>query len=230
MDWVSFWDGAHSIYVNDRHKAVHYARITADIVALVPDPAARVMDYGCGEALGAADLARASGQLILADSAQTVRARLKEKFAGDRKVSVLSPEEAALLPDGSLDLIIANSLLQYLSKDVLKDLLAVWHRLLAPGGAVVLADVIPPGVSAVQDAGALLSFAARDGFLAAAVIGLAKTAVSPYRKLRADLGLTMYEEAEMLALLKAAGYAPERLHPNIGHNQRRMAFRAVPVK
>ncbi|MGU3492782.1 class I SAM-dependent methyltransferase [Xanthobacteraceae bacterium A53D] len=229
MDWVSFWDGAHSIYVNDRHKAVHYARITADIAALVPSPDARVLDYGCGEALGAPDLAKACGTLTLADAAPKVRARLKEKFAGDRKIMVLSPEETAALPEGSFDFIIANSLLQYLPKDVLKALLATWHRLLAPGGVLVLADVIPPGVSAVQDAAALLSFGARDGFLVAAFIGLARTAVSPYRKLRADLGLTMYEEAEMLALLKAAGYSAERLHPNVGHNQRRMAFRAAPV-
>ncbi|WP_029003729.1 class I SAM-dependent methyltransferase [Azorhizobium doebereinerae] len=229
MDWVSFWDGAHSIYVNDRHKQVHYARITADIAALVPAPDARVLDYGCGEALGAPGLARACGSLILADAAPTVRAKLKERLKGEPRITVLSPEETAALPDGSLDFVIANSLLQYLSKDVLKSLLGLWRRLLAPGGALVLADVIPPGVSAVQDAAALLSFAARDGFLPAAVIGLAKTAVSPYRKLRADLGLTMYEEAEMLALLKEAGYAPERLARNIGHNQRRMAFRAVPA-
>ncbi len=228
MDWVAFWDGAHSIYVSDRHKQVHYQRITADIARLLPGPNARVLDYGCGEALGAADLARACGSLLLADAAPTVRARLKERFAATPNISVLSPDEVAALPDGSVDLVIANSLLQYLSRAVLVDLLAMWRRVLAPGGVLIVADVIPPGVSAVQDAAALLTFAAREKFLVAAVAGLARTAVSPYRKLRADLGLSMYEEADMLALLNAAGFSAQRLPTNIGHNQRRMAFRAVP--
>ncbi|BAF87141.1 putative methyltransferase [Azorhizobium caulinodans ORS 571] len=227
MDWVTFWDGAHSIYVNDRHKMVHYQRITADIVSLIPDPSSRVMDYGCGEALGAPTLADNCAQLILADAAPTVRATLKDRLGGEPNISVLSPEETAELPPASLDLIIANSLLQYISKADLKALLAQWRGLLAPGGAVILADVIPPNVSAVQDAAALLTFGAREGFFFSALLGLARTAVSPYRKLRADLGLTTYEEGEMITLLRGAGYLPQRLPKNIGHNQRRMAFRAV---
>ncbi len=228
MDWVSFWDGAHSIYVSDRHKQVHYARITADITALVPRPDARVLDYGCGEALGARDLSRSCGALALADAAPTIRAKLKQRFAGEAKISVLSPEETAALPSGSMDVVIVNSLLQYLSRADLVGLLSVWRRLLAPDGALVIADVIPPDVSAIQDATALLTFAAREGFLIAAFIGLARTAVSPYRKLRADLGLSTYAEPEIMALIAAAGFSVERLPTNIGHNQRRMAFRAVP--
>ena len=228
MDWVSFWDGAHSIYVNDRHKQVHYARITADIAALLPGPNVRVLDYGCGEAWGAEPLSRVCASLALADAAPTLRAKLKERFAGNSKITVLSPEETAAQPAGSFDVVIVNSLLQYLSRADFIALLAVWRRVLAPGGTLIIADVIPPGVSAVKDAAALLAFGAREGFLVAAFIGLARTAVSPYRKLRADLGLAMYEEANILALIRAAGFAVERLPTNIGHNQARMAFRAVP--
>lgn len=228
MDWVSFWDGAHSIYVNDRHKQVHYARITADIARLLPGPNARVLDYGCGEALGAEPLSRNCATLALADAAPTIRGKLKERFAGQPKISVLSPEETAALPAGSLDVVIVNSLLQYLSRADFVALLAVWRRLLVPGGTLIIADVIPPGVSAVQDAAALLTFGAREGFLVAAFVGLARTAVSPYRKLRADLGLATYEEADILALIAEAGFTVERLPTNIGHNQARMAFRAVP--
>ncbi len=228
MDWVSFWDGAHSIYVSDRHKQVHYARITADIARLLPGPNARVLDYGCGEALGAEPLCQSCATLALADAAPTIRAKLKERFARQPKITVLSPEETAALPPGSMDVIIVNSLLQYLSRADFIALLAVWRRLLVPGGTLIIADVIPPGVSAVQDAAALLTFGAREGFLIAAFVGLARTAVSPYRKLRADLGLATYEEADILTLIAEAGFTVERLPTNIGHNQARMAFRAVP--
>ena len=52
-DWRSFWDSEHSIYVNARHKDVHYREIADQIAAFVPGPAARVLDYGSGDAIHA---------------------------------------------------------------------------------------------------------------------------------------------------------------------------------
>ena len=52
-DWRSFWDSDHSIYVNDRHKDVHYRAIAEQIAAFVPGPSARVLDFGCGDSLHA---------------------------------------------------------------------------------------------------------------------------------------------------------------------------------
>ena len=45
-DWISYYDSAHSIYVNARHHDVHYARLADDIVAYVPSASAAVLDYG----------------------------------------------------------------------------------------------------------------------------------------------------------------------------------------
>lgn len=226
-DWISFWNSAHAIYVSARHKQVHYDRIAADLARLVPAPDARVLDFGCGEALAAAGLAQVCGHLVLCDAAPAVRARLEARFAGNGRITVLSPEAVAALPDESFDLIICNSVAQYLSRGLFADLLAQWRRLAARGGSLVVADVIPPHVSALQDALALLGLGFREGFPVSAVIGLARTAVSPYRRLRAELGLTTYEEAQMLAALEQARFAATRIRPNVGHNQRRMAFRAV---
>src|SRR4026207_184220 len=54
-DWVKFYDFKHSvIYVNARHRDVHYRKIAEDIRAYVPSPTAHVLDYGCGEATAAA--------------------------------------------------------------------------------------------------------------------------------------------------------------------------------
>src|SRR4030081_1133229 len=71
-DWIAFWDSEHSIYVNARHRDVHYRTVAQDIRAHVP-PGAAVLDYGCGEALHA-DLVAASAQsLILCEAAPTGR-------------------------------------------------------------------------------------------------------------------------------------------------------------
>ena len=34
--WLDFWNGSHRIYVNARHAQVHYAKIAADFIALIP--------------------------------------------------------------------------------------------------------------------------------------------------------------------------------------------------
>ena len=89
--------------------------------------------------------------------------------------------------------------------------------------------MIPPDVSPVTDARALLSFAWKGGFLTRAVVGLARTAFSDYRKIRDELGLAQYGEAEMIEILREAGFAAERAARNIGHNQARMTFVARPL-
>lgn len=226
-DWISYWDSDHPIYVNARHFDVHYANIAADIVRVLPSGQARVMDYGCGEALHADRIAAACASLHLCEAAPTLRERLKARFAKTTNISVVSTEEAAAMPEGSFDLVVANSLLQYLKREELVALLKTWRRLLAPGGVLVIADVVSPKQSPVADAFSLLRLAAAKGFLAAAFIGLVKTVFSDYSKIRAQLGLTAYSEDDMLALLKDAGYDAARLRPNFGHNQSRMAFRAV---
>jgi SAM-dependent methyltransferase len=222
--WLAFWDKPHSIYVNARHKDVHYRLIATEVAALVPSPQARVLDYGCGEALHADLVAAACGELLLCDGAPSVRVGLAGHFAGDAKIRVLAPDAVELLPKDSLDLIVLHSVAQYLSTAELQALLATFRRLISPGGVLVVSDVIAPQLSAAADVTALLRFAAQNGFLLAAFGGLARTLFSDYRRLRARHGLTHYGEADMLHLLAAAGFTGERAAKNIGHNQARMAF------
>src|SRR5712672_295596 len=225
-DWKSFWDSAHSIYVNDHHKDVHYRTIAEQIAQFVPGPKARVLDYGCGEALHADLVAAVASEVALSDSADTVRATMAQRFAGNPRIKVLSPHDVEGLPDRSFDLIVSNSVVQYLTTTELDHLLRLWRRLLASGGTLIVADVIPPDVGKLSDVLALFRLAAQHGFLLAALGGLARTAVSPYRKLRSTLGIAQYTEADFTAKLTAAGYTAERLRRNLEHNPARMTFRA----
>ena len=226
--WLTFWDSAHSIYVNARHRDVHYRLIAEQIAALVASPQARVLDYGCGEALHADRVAAVAGELLLCEGAPRVRAGIAARFAGNAKIRALAPEEVALLPDRSLDLIVLHSVAQYLTPEELAKLLALFHRLLNTGGLLVVSDVIPSDVAASTDALALLRFGAENGFFIAAVTGLVRTLLSDYWRLRTRYGLTRYGEAAMTEKLAAAGFAAQRAAQNIGHNQARMAFIARP--
>lgn len=228
-DWISFWDSDHPIYVNKRHRDVHNGIVAAAIRGYVPNKDAIVLDYGCGEALHADRVAQATGRLILCDAGPNLLAKLDERFAGNEKIEVRSPEEVAHLPDGSIDLVVLNSVAQYLTPDETDALFVQFRRLLKPEGLLVVGDIVQPDVAMPQEVMALLGFAARNGFLIAALMGLVRTAFSGYVKLRSTLSLTRYRDSEMLAKLTRARFKAMRAEKNLGHDALRMTFLARPA-
>jgi SAM-dependent methyltransferase len=224
-DWISFYDFKHSvIYVNARHRDVHYRGIAEDIRRYVPSSTAAVLDYGSGEATSAELVAEAAGHLTLVEAAPNVRAALAARHAANPKISVLTPDEAAALPAASFDLIVMHSVAQYLSTAELERLLGIFRKLVKPGGLLIVGDIVAPQLAAPAAAFALLRFGAANGFFWAAVGGLMRIFVSDYLRLKKTVGLSHYTEAAMLERLKSAGFKAERAPRNIGHNQRRMTF------
>ena len=228
-DWISFWDTQHSIYVNARHRDVHYRGLAEDLLHYVPSPDAVVLDYGCGEALYAGVVAAAARRLILVEAPPGVVAALTARFAAEPRIEIITPDRLAEQPDHGVDLIVLHSVAQYLSAAAFAALLAQFRRLLRPGGLLIVGDVIPPDLSPLADVLSLLRFARTQGFLGAALIGLARTLASDYARLRMTLGFARYDAPAMLAKLAAAGFSGARAASNIGHNQRRMTFLARPV-
>ena len=163
-DWINFYDFKHSvIYVNARHRDVHYRTIAEDIRAYVPSPTAHVLDYGCGEATSANLIAAACAQLVLVEAAPNVRASVTMHYAGHPNIMVIALERAAALPKASFDLIVMHSVAEYLTIAELDRLLAMFRALLKPGGLFVL-RIVPPHLAAPAAALALLRFGAANGF------------------------------------------------------------------
>ena len=224
MNWRDFWNRDNPIYVNERHKVLHYDRIARGIFDLVESPDWLVLDHGSGEALSADTVARHCALLYLHDAAPTVQMRQHLRFDHNPKIIVLSASSLDAIADHSLDMVVANSLLQYLTHAEFETLLDFWRRKLKPGGKLVLADILTKEPDTVADVKALLHFAFQGGFFIAACAGLIATFFSDYRKLRSTLGLTGYDEHEMNVLLKSHGFAGARADHNLGHNQTRMMF------
>jgi len=229
MSWREYWNSDSPVYVSDRHKALHYLAIARGIADLIASPDALVLDYASGEALSADVVARVCRHLYLSDGAPLVRRRIEERFGSLGNITVLAPEEMGKVPDDAIDLVVISSLLQYLSKAELSEVLRVLRPKLKRNGRLMIADVLPPKLSPVTDAVALLRFGARGGFFLATLAGLVRTLFSDYRTTRAELGLTHYAEEELIAVLATAGFRAERYHPNLGHNPARMAFMARPT-
>lgn len=226
MSWAEYWSGKTTIYVNARHKRVHYEVVARDIINCLPGPDARVVDYGCGEALSAERVAAACARLFLCDSTARVREALAARYAGHAGIEILSTPQFEQLPAGTIDMIVANSVIQYLSAPELAHFLAVARDKLSPDGRLVLADVIPRRIGPLRDAAELLKFAAANGFLVSAGLGLVRSFFSNYRHVRQSLGLLQFDEAEILKVLDDAGFVAHRRQPNIGHNAQRMTFLA----
>lgn len=223
-DWIDYYDSTHTIYASRHHRDLHFELIARDIIGYISSPEAVVLDYSCGEALSAAKVAEACGQLILAEPAPGVRGRLIARFAPNTKIRVRSLDDVRKMAEKTVDLVVMNSVAQYMTAAELDAAFAVIKRLLKPGGRLILGDILRPEVGMPRDVFALLRFAAKHGFLKDALIGLVSTALSDYRQLRAKVGLQRYSEAQMIAKLSAAGFSASRAHFNIGHNPWRMTF------
>lgn len=223
-DWIDYYDSTHTIYVSKRHRQLHFEIIAKDIIGYISSKDAVVLDYACGEALSAGKVADACSKLYLAEPAPGVRGRLIARFAPNTKIRVRSLDDLRKMAEKSVDLVVMNSVAQYMTSGELDSAFVVIRQLLKPGGRLVLGDILRPEVGMIRDIIALLRFALIDGFLRDALIGLISTALSDYRQLRTRVGLQRYSEAEMVAKLAAAGFTASRAHFNIGHNPWRMTF------
>jgi ubiquinone/menaquinone biosynthesis C-methylase UbiE len=228
-DWIEYYDSTHTIYASKLHRDLHFQLIANDIIGYISSPDAVVLDYACGEALSAGKVADACGKLILAEPAPGVRGRLIARFAPNTKIRVRSLDDLRQMAEKSVDLVVMNSVAQYMTPHELDVAFAVTKRLLKPGGRLVLGDILRPEVGMGRDVLALLRFARKHGFLRDALTGLVSTALSDYRQLRTRVGLQRYSEETMIAKLAAAGFNASRAHLNIGHNPSRMTFVARPA-
>ena len=223
-DWIDYYDSTHTIYASKLHRDLHFEVIARDIIGYVTSSDSVVLDYACGEALSAARVAEACGKLYLAEPAPGVRGRLIARFAPNTRIRVRSLDDLRKMEEKSIDLVVMNSVAQYMTAAELDSAFVVIRRLLKPTGRLVLGDILRPEVGMPRDVLALLKFAAAHGFLKDAFYGLASTALSDYRQLRTRVGLRRYGESEMIEKLAAAGFSASRAHVNIGHNPWRMTF------
>jgi ubiquinone/menaquinone biosynthesis C-methylase UbiE len=223
-EWIDYYDSTHTIYASKLHRDLHFQVIARDIIGYISSPDSVVLDYACGEALSAAKVADACAKLYLAEPAPGVRGRLIARFAPNTKIRVRSLDELRNMAEKSIDLVVMNSVAQYMTPQELDSAFAIIRRLLKSSGRLVVGDILRPEVGMGRDVLALLKFAGSHGFLTDALYGLASTALSDYRQLRTRVGLQRYSESEMIEKLERAGFSASRAHNNIGHNPWRMTF------
>src|SRR4029079_3972038 len=118
-EWIDYYDSTHTIYASKLHRDVHFQVVARDIIGYIPSPDAVVLDYACGEALSAARVAEACGRLYLAEPAPGVRGRLIARYAPNTKIRVRALDELRNMEEKSIDLVVMNSVAQYMSAEEL---------------------------------------------------------------------------------------------------------------
>lgn len=143
-----------------------------------------------------------------------------------RKIRVIDDAALDAMASASIDLIIVNSVAQYLSRQQFNNALRHFHALLKPDGKLLLGDIIEPDTLLIGHVTAFTQFAWQNDFFVAAIFGLVRNFISPYRKLRRDAGYACYSETEILLILKGEGFVGERLMSNIVVSQLRSSYLA----
>jgi SAM-dependent methyltransferase len=163
-DWVCYWDEITEGHLLFREEAREYVTNLASAVML--DRGTRVLEFGCGNGFVAEVLAPRVGQLFLWDAAASMRDRTRGLLVGRNNVHFLDLSGPADPPeDVRFDLILVNSVIQYMSGAEFAGWLSRWRSLLAPGGQILISDIITPGHSVLADIPSLLAFGVRRRYL-----------------------------------------------------------------
>jgi SAM-dependent methyltransferase len=213
------WQKYHSWNRRDERMAELWVRDLVKYLRALPwlGPDRTVLDFGCGyfdTGLGIADcLGRVDGFDIEERTVVVARARA-EQYPTSRVYG--SRDD---LPRQTYDLIVANSVLQYLANDdEVLEMLRLFRTLLRPAGRreVLLGDLIPMRYSSAKDAMRSLWVSCHHGMLLAMIAHLWKAAFK-------GTGLALHQIAppRMAELAAAAGFECERLPVNVTPSRRR---------
>jgi 2-polyprenyl-3-methyl-5-hydroxy-6-metoxy-1,4-benzoquinol methylase len=220
--WFQFWNRPGPIHMSERHLQSRYRALVKELLAALPDLAGkRILDYGCGEALEARTIARAGAEVLLYDRSEYLSQRVQQRFRGAAGIRVLDDDALERQLRESIDYILVASVIQYLEPEELEQLLALCHRLLKPGGTMILADIIPRQLDTLGDTLDFLHYSARNRFLFSGLRTLYDMGATNYRRHLKENRLTRHDLEALSADLRRHGFQPRLAQRNIGISRKR---------
>jgi len=225
--WHAYWDRLEEHVIFRVEAADYVTRLEA---ALGLDPGARVLDFGCGFGFIAELLAPRVAELFAFDASDHMQRRAQLRLAGHANVRVLGPPGAAPWPPGlRFDLILVNSVVQYMALDEFHRWLAQWRAMLAAGGHLVLSDLLTRNVDPLREVVELLVLSARRGCLMR-VVRKALGELRDYTRARRVRPLGRIAVGDLRERAGGLGLAVDFLPSNLTYRKARAtAVLSIPV-
>jgi SAM-dependent methyltransferase len=231
-DWLAYFDRLDQRSPLYLEQSTLYVQILTAEVGVHRDQ--RVLDFGCGFGLVAKMLAPLVAEVWFWDPSPHMRV-VAERNTADRSnarlcdlstMSSAQPEGTAW--DGPLfDLILVNSVAQYMAAEELWAWLTRWRGMLAPGGKLVLSDLIPPNHRGLSDVADLLRMGAGHGSPLRAA-GDALGGLRQYRRASRAVPLVRVGREDLGRAAAGADLAMTVLPRNLTHFSRRWTAVLVP--
>jgi SAM-dependent methyltransferase len=217
--WQSYWQGLSGAQRFFREQAQEYVRNLES--AIVLDRRARMLDFGCGFGFVAETLAYKVGELFIWDSSANMLRSSRLLVRGQQNIRFLDLSDAQAVPSNlRFDLILVNSVVQYMTFDEFSAWLIRWATVLAPGGRIVISDLIPPDHNSISDLIDIIRFSVRRGLAGNAIVWLFRK-LGSYRRVRGTCPLGRIGLEELSQRGKAAGLTMTCLPANLTHFTKR---------
>jgi protein-L-isoaspartate O-methyltransferase len=189
----------------------------------------RVLDFGCGFGFVTALLAPLVTEVWWWDPSVNMRSVTHRNVAAfaNAKFCDLSAMPSTDPRAGSwqgprFDLILINSVVQYMPAEELWGWLRRWHAMLAPDGQVVLSDLISPDHSSLSDFICLMRLGHRHGTALMATTE-ALGGLPTYWRTRHSFPLTSISKSDLARQAAVAAFDVTFLPANLTHFHRRWA-------
>jgi tRNA (cmo5U34)-methyltransferase len=154
---VNLWGTtAHALqYLAQADSIPHRTEGEAELLEWLPPSPARVLDLGSGDGrlLGLVRLARPDADAIALDFSATMLDKLRERFGGDRRVSIVAHDLSEPLPRslGTFDVVVSSFAIHHLTHARKQALYAEVFALLHPGGVFCHLEHVASATAALHE-------------------------------------------------------------------------------
>jgi SAM-dependent methyltransferase len=210
--WSEYWDHLENGDWLFSEQSDEY--VTRLLAAVAVHSRTRVLDFGCGYGFVACALAPRVGSVAVWDASPRMRSRASATLRPHANARLIDLSQAT--PAERFDLILVNSVAQYMTSAEFDVWLERWHDLLAESGTLVLSDLLPPAHGTWVDVVDILSFSSRHRILLR-TLREATVEVRRYWRTRAVQPLVRIHPDDLCRRAGVAGFDVAFMKRNLTH-------------
>jgi SAM-dependent methyltransferase len=164
ISWKDYWERLKDEEKVFHSEAIEYSARLRRTVTL--SECWTVLDFGCGFGYVGRVLAPYVKEIYLQDEAANMRHYARKNISMNANAKLIDiADEEEFSPNMNFDLILVNSVIQYMRTEDFSAWLSRWMGMLAPGGRIIVSDILAEHLRALPDIFSLIPFSARRGFL-----------------------------------------------------------------